>query len=222
MAEQPDIVVTVKGNRSTVVSAPSGTATRLVELSDVLASPKANGDVLTYIAANGKFEFHAAVGGGGSGITLLTAQTPVSTNVATFTVPSGVKRITVMWSGISSNSSSSMILRIGPNAGVEKTGYLGAAGSITGTPSSENQTVGFPVGNNLDLNRVSHGMAVLGLLDSANNTWAMFTAIGMSNAAAAGGGGGSKSIAGVLGKVQLTWATDSTQFDAGQVNVMYE
>ena len=54
----PDIVVQIKGGATKVVNAPSGGATRLVELSDVDATPLANGDVLTYVSANGKFEFH--------------------------------------------------------------------------------------------------------------------------------------------------------------------
>jgi len=60
----PPIVVQVKGGKTTTISSPTGSATRLVELSDVTATPLANGDVLTYISANGKFEFHP--GGGGS------------------------------------------------------------------------------------------------------------------------------------------------------------
>jgi len=58
-----DIFVTIKGTAKTsVVSAPSGHASKLVELVDVNAIPLANGDVLTYISANGKFEFHPGAG----------------------------------------------------------------------------------------------------------------------------------------------------------------
>lgn len=60
----PPIVVQVKGGKTTAISSPTGGATRLVQLSDVLATPLANGDVLTYISANSKFEFHP--GGGAS------------------------------------------------------------------------------------------------------------------------------------------------------------
>ena len=60
----PDIIVQVKGGKSTAVVSPLGGATKLIQLSDVDATPLANGDVLTYISANSKFEFHP--GGGGS------------------------------------------------------------------------------------------------------------------------------------------------------------
>ena len=63
----PDITVQVKGGKTTVISSPTGSATRLDQLADVTATPRANGDVLTYISANGKYEFHTpTVGSGGS------------------------------------------------------------------------------------------------------------------------------------------------------------
>lgn len=67
MANIPDVVVTVKssGVRSTVISSPGGAAMKLVQLDDVTPLPRANGEVLTWISANAKFEFHAANGGGG-------------------------------------------------------------------------------------------------------------------------------------------------------------
>lgn len=61
MAIGPDLVVTVKstGVRSTVISSPGG-AVNLVQLDDVTPTPRTDGHVLTWIAANGKFEFKAA------------------------------------------------------------------------------------------------------------------------------------------------------------------
>lgn len=57
----PDIVVQVKGGSTKVITAPSGTATRLVELSDVDATGVVDQEVLTYVAANGEFEFQTPV-----------------------------------------------------------------------------------------------------------------------------------------------------------------
>lgn len=84
--ETPDIVVTVKGNKSTVVSAPSGSATRLVELSDVTATPRANGDVLTFISANGKFEFHPDFQSSSFGVVAATNQASVVANTSNDTL----------------------------------------------------------------------------------------------------------------------------------------
>ncbi len=63
MANNADVIVTVKTGKSTIISSPGGSAMRLVELNDVLAAPRANGDVLTWITANGKFEFHPGTSG---------------------------------------------------------------------------------------------------------------------------------------------------------------
>lgn len=66
MANTPDLIVTVKstGVRSTVISSPGAAAIRLGQLNDVDDTPKANGDVLTWITANGKFEMHPGSGSG--------------------------------------------------------------------------------------------------------------------------------------------------------------
>ena len=65
------------------------------------------------------------------------------------------------------------------------------------------------------------GSIVLTLLDASTNTW-------ICNGAAAHYAGntvantiGSKSLAGVLDRVQL-WAGGTDTFDAGKINVMYE
>jgi hypothetical protein len=55
----PDIIVKVSGPKTTVVSSPTGSATKLTELADVVSTPLADGEVLTYVAANGRFEFEA-------------------------------------------------------------------------------------------------------------------------------------------------------------------
>lgn len=53
------IVVQVKGGKTTAISSPTGSATKLVELSDVSTANLADGKVLTYVDANGAFEFQA-------------------------------------------------------------------------------------------------------------------------------------------------------------------
>jgi hypothetical protein len=51
------IVVQSKGGKTTAISSPTGSATRLVELADVRSNTASDGEVLTYVAANGDFEF---------------------------------------------------------------------------------------------------------------------------------------------------------------------
>ena len=51
------IVVQVKGGKSTAIVTPGGLATKLVQLSDVSTANLQDGEVLTYVSANGDFEF---------------------------------------------------------------------------------------------------------------------------------------------------------------------
>lgn len=53
----PIVVVQIKGGTTKVSSSPRGTATRLVELTDVYSVNIADSQVLTYAAANSRFEF---------------------------------------------------------------------------------------------------------------------------------------------------------------------
>jgi len=62
----PDIIVQVKGGTTKVISQPSGTATRLTQLGDVNTTGVTDGDVLTYVAANGDFEFQAQASASGA------------------------------------------------------------------------------------------------------------------------------------------------------------
>jgi hypothetical protein len=67
----------------------------------------------------------------GTSLTLGTAQASTSGTSIDFTgIPSYVKRVTVMFSGVSTNGTSLVQVRLG-DSGLETTGYLGGSGNIT-------------------------------------------------------------------------------------------
>ena len=88
----PPIVVQIKGGKTTAISSPTGSATRLVQLTDVSTAKLANGYVLTYSSANARFEFGPQTGtGGGGDATVIAAQ--LSSNVNQFpanTLPAAI------------------------------------------------------------------------------------------------------------------------------------
>ena len=155
----------------------------------------------------------------------LTSGTAVASTSGTsidFTsLPSWVKRITVMFSGVSTNGSSVTQIQIGSGA-VTTSGYItyatggGALGAITS---------GFPlnVATNIGPATTMFGNAFLTLLNSSTNTWAYSVCLGVN----AGGttvvvGGGSISLAGVLDRVRITTVNGTDAFDAGTINILYE
>jgi len=144
------------------------------------------------------------------------------TSISFSSIPSWVKKVTIMLSGISTNGASNLAVQIGPVAGVETTGYSGyaytpasAAGyttewAITGTNSAAN---------------LHSGTVFLSLADSATNTWVMSAVGGGVGVNTASMAGGSKAIAGTLSVLRIIGSNTGSPvdtFDAGLINVLYE
>jgi hypothetical protein len=151
-----------------------------------------------------------------------TSQTTTSGTSIDFTsIPSWVKRITVMFNGVSTNGASSGLVQLGTSSGITTSGYLGAGGFYVNASSSgvTNATTGICFGLG-DALRVIHGHVIFTLLGS--NTWVASGAFGYSNAAGAGSCGGSVTLSGTLTQVRITTVNGTDTFDAGSVNIMYE
>ena len=148
----------------------------------------------------------------------LTA-TASGTGVEFTSIPSWVKKITVMMHGTSTNGSSNLRFRIGPSGGVETSGYLSssAIGTTYGLDAG-----GFSLTSNITSASISSGIATFVLMDAATNLWAYSATTGYSNAAGAGVAGGSKALAGTLSRLKLTTVNGTDTFDAGSINILWE
>ena len=152
----------------------------------------------------------------GTAITLTNQTAPDFTNI-----PSWVKRITVMFSGLSTNSTGVPIIQLGDSGGYETTGYLTAASSISTTVASANNTSGFPLNQAHAAASVYNGIATIALIDAATNLWAYQMTLGYSNSAVTAVAGGSKSLSATLDRVRF-FIDGTQQFDAGTINILYE
>ena len=153
-----------------------------------------------------------------------TAQASTSGTSIDFTnIPSYVKRITVMFSGVSTSGTSDVIVQIGDSGGIENTGYLGAGSNLAAsTVATVNYTTGFGFGSwNANVS-IAHGAMVWNLLDAATNTWAGFGSVARSNVAGMATGSSAKSLTGTLTQVRITTLNGTDTFDAGTINIMYE
>jgi len=152
----------------------------------------------------------------GSGITLGTEQASTSgTSIDFGSLPSTIKRIVIMFVGVSTNGTSLLIVQIGDSGGIEATGYLGADGT-------NSYTTGFGLSVSAIAAAVRHGMITLYLENSSTNTWVSASSIGNSNAATFGSASGSKSLSAVLDRVRITTVNGTDAFDAGAINIQYE
>ena len=84
----------------------------------------------------------------GGALTLGTAQASTSGTAIDFTgIPSWVKRVTVMFNGVSTNGTSLVQIQLGTSGGVEATGYAATLFAVTGsnTCAVSGYTAGFGV-----------------------------------------------------------------------------
>ena len=170
------------------------------------ASPTIASGVLTYPngATNGGY-----INGG-------TAVASTSGTAITFTgIPSWVKRVTVMFNGVSVSSTSNIQIQIGAGSLVT-TGYTG--GTSTGTTVIDNST-GFIVARNPAASNVYSGVIVLVTLGSF--IWAESGNVISSASDACTVSAGNLTLSGALDRVSVT-TTGADTFDAGSINILYE
>ena len=153
-------------------------------------------------------------------ITQGTAVASTSGTSITFSsLPAWVKRITVMFNGVSTSGTSSILIQIGAGS-VTNTGYA-SVGTRFGASSgaSGNYTTGFGIfqaaaadiiGGAIQLNNHSSNIWVASGATSATNSTANMTTSGYI------------SLSGTLDRVVITTVNGTDTFDAGSINILYE
>lgn len=147
--------------------------------------------------------------------------TTASTTSVDFTgIPSWVKRVTVMYSGLSTNGTSDFMVQLGDSGGIENTGYVSTVISVAGSTSGTAFTTGFGTNNSAASSAYS-GQVIINLLDSTTNTWT-YTSTITAGSTTLNVGGGAKSLSATLDRVRITTVGGTNTFDAGSVNILYE
>jgi len=155
----------------------------------------------------------------GGAITSGTAVASTSGTSIDFTsIPSWVKRITVMFQGVSTNGSSNLQCQIGAGS-VTSSGYLSSAAYISGGTAAA-FTTGFGIANAIGSGTILHGSFTISLLGS--NAWAASGTMASSNAANVWSMAGSITLGGTLDRVRITTVNGTDTFDAGSINILYE
>jgi len=158
----------------------------------------------------------------GGAITSGTAVASTSGTSIDFTsIPSWVRRITVMFSGVSTNGSSERQIQLGDAGGIETTGYSGTRSILvnTSTVSASNLSAGFLLAGT-SASDVLHGAAVFTLIST--NSWVCSMNGGFSSAAATFNTAGTKTLSDTLDRVRITTVNGTDTFDAGSINILYE
>ena len=156
----------------------------------------------------------------GGALTLATAVASTSGTSIDFTsIPSWVKRITVMFSGVSTNGTSSLLVQIGDSGGIETTAYQSGLGSIsTASAATASSTAGYLIGGASAANQaIGHYI----FTNITGNTWVGSGVIYLSNSQVHYVAG-SKTLSDTLDRVRITTVGGVNTFDAGTINIMYE
>jgi hypothetical protein len=152
-----------------------------------------------------------------------TAQATTSGTSKDFTsIPSWVKKITMMFAAFSTNGASPPLVQLGTSSGIESTGYVGAGSNIAGGVGTLNYTTGAGIGAATSAGYTFNGILSICLVDSATNTWVISGIFGQSGINQTATCGSSKSLSATLDRIRLTTVNGTDTFDAGSINILYE
>jgi hypothetical protein len=133
-------------------------------------------------------------------------------------IPSTAKRVTVMFSGVSTNGTSNIQIQLGDAGGFETSNYVCRSAPANG--SGTTSTTGFLATSSLVAADTANGSMVLVLVGS--NIWVSTSAFSLTSGGLQNIGSGSKSLSDTLTQVRITTVNGTDTFDAGTINIMWE
>ena len=189
----------------TLVGVPGAATVGLTQLS-ATGTPSSS----TFLRGDNTWNAPAAA------ITSGTAVTASGTSVNFNSIPSTAKRITVMFSGVSTSGTSFVIVQLGTGGTPTTSGY---SGGVWQTSAYTNVTNGMGLSGNNVATDVRAG--AITITNITGNTW-VSTATCFLTVATGGAGAGSVALAGVLNLVRITTVNGTDTFDAGTINILWE
>jgi len=134
-------------------------------------------------------------------------------------IPSWVKRVTVMFNGVSTNGTSNLLVQVGAGS-VTATGYISTGNAYNNTSGTGgvSSTAGFAIYSSLAANS-NIGTMVVSLFGS--NQWIQSHNLRYDTNTVSSGAG-SVTLSGTLDRVRITTVNGTDTFDAGSINIMYE
>lgn len=150
-------------------------------------------------------------------ITSGTAQNSTSGTSIDFTgIPSWVKRVTVMFNGVSTSGTSNLLVQLGSGS-IQSTGYTSRATTAGGTLATS--TAGFLISSVLAASDTVFGSCILNVV--TGNTFVGNSFVSL-NATQTGASGSGVSLSGAIDRVRITTVNGTDTFDAGSINILYE
>ena len=157
-----------------------------------------------------------------TGVGVLTSGTAVAStsggSIDFTSIPSWVKRVTVMFDVVSQNSATSpaFLFQLGTSGGIVATGYVSQGNTNGGSNTAS--TTGFNVRGPSGANALMTGAITISNITS--NTWVQTNFFIDSTNTQYSSGGGKIALGGTL--TQLRIVANGGAFNAGTINILYE
>ena len=152
-------------------------------------------------------------------MTLAAAQNATGTAIDFTGIPSWARKIIVIFSGVSTNGTSVLLVRVGDSGGISATGYQGGVAAIVGvTASMTDSSIGFYLGG---VNPVNTFIGHCTITNISGNTW-ISSGVAYVSATQVNYFASAKTLSNVLDRIRITTANGTDTFDAGSINIMYE
>ena len=159
----------------------------------------------------------------GGTVTSGTAVASTSGTSIDFTgIPSWVKRVTVMFNGVSTSGTSIVQLQLGDAGGIETSGYTGMSARFAAV--SNVYTVAYTAGilTQTGMQAAVSYVAQIVFTLVGSNAWVASGAITSSTTNDNCQICGSKTLSDTLTQLRITTVNGTDTFDAGTINILYE
>ena len=166
-------------------------------------------------------------GSGGTGTyTVSVSQTVASTTITIvglgfLNIPSWVKRITVMFSGVSTNGASSVQIQLGTSSGFVTSGYVAFSTRLAPSALATSFITSGVASVNITAATTDTLSGLITIANLTSNTWASSGNVYLSSSNGSVTAG-SIALSGTLDRVRITTVNGTDTFDAGSINILYE
>lgn len=207
------------------VTINASTSSGLIQTADTSGTVEiqSNGTTKLTVASTGVTANNLTATGtfGGGVITSGTSVASTSGTSIDFTgIPSWVKRITVMFQGVSTNGTNPYLIQLGTSGGIVSSGYVSRASNNTGAGTGTSATNGFVINATVTAAQLTNGNVIICLLDSSTNSWSSGGMLAKDDAT--NPSAGAVTLSAALTQLRLTTTTGTNTFDAGSINILYE
>ena len=215
------MVITIESTQQvTAVTVQGNTGQTLVGA----ASQLIPNQPLSFIYRLSNTTWYPMAGGAGRATQVVSGTSVASTSGTSIdftSIPSWVKRVTVMFAGVSTNGSSNIQIQIGSGSFVT-TSYIGSNVLVGSATSNASMSTGFMLTPSQGAGTITNGNVVLNLQNISTNLWVENGILSSSDGNNTAISGGHRALSGVLDRVRITTVNGTDTFDAGSINILYE